>query len=159
VTSYKFQVLGGSYNGQYLAAGTPDPNSVAYDFVQARAGVSDASTFRLRSDGRVYDSSNVYGWVSNSDDVYYVLDMTDRSQATYGSERVQYLRCSIQANGAVAGVSGATGALVCRRGSDGSATNLFTCDGYDNDILQGTGIQTSCTALMIAAIPAGTVNC
>jgi hypothetical protein len=159
VTSYKFQVLGGSYNGQYLAAGTPDTNWISYGYVQARAGISDASTFRLRSDGRVYDSTNVYGWVSNADELYYVLDMTDRSQATYGSGAVQFLTCSIEVSSAVVGVSGATGALICRRGSDGSATNLVTCSDTDNNLLQSTSLQSGCTALLIAAIPAGTVNC
>jgi hypothetical protein len=159
VTSYKFQVLGGSYNGQYLAAGTPDINLNYYGFVQARAGISDASTFRLRSDGRVYDSTNVYGWVSRPSALYYVLDMTDSSQAHYGSEAVQFLDCSIEASSAVAGVSGATGALTCRKGSDGSATNLVTCSNTSNNLMQTTDVNGLCSSLVIAAIPVGVVNC
>jgi hypothetical protein len=156
VTSYKFQVLGGSYNGQYLAGDSPDPNLISYGFIKARASVSDASTFRLHSDGRVYDSADVYGWVSRSTNLYYVLDMTDRSQATYG---IGYLQCSIQATSAVAGVNGATGALICRMGSDGSATNLVTCASSANNLMQTKNVDDQCSSLVIAAIPVDNANC
>jgi hypothetical protein len=156
-TNYIFQIVGGTYNGQYVTADAPNPAAVSYGFVKAVSGVTNAKSFTIRGDGRVYDSTDVYGWTTRNIELDYILDMTDRSLAVYTSSRS--LSCAIQSSASASSVAGAKGALSCRTSSDGSATEFATCDRTGDNIAQATeatvATTTDCTTITLVAIPNG----
>lgn len=147
-SAYTFVVASGAYVGQYITEGRPDPSVVSYGFVSFTSDATQAARFNFRADGQVQSSDGLYGWVTNSDSIYYILDMTANSQTVYGS--VHGFTCSI-AGPAPAGVPNAVGVLSC-------STDLASSPQTDNNLIQvsGSGYDNSVTLLTLAAVPANT---
>lgn len=149
-STYNLVAVGGTYSGQYAVGGTPDTSTISYGFISFTT-TQPGSTFTLRSNGYVYYGGNTYGLISNGNGLYYVLDMTDASQSTYGTT---YLICSITPG--TSSVASAIGTLQCTY--MGSNTKFYTCPDEGNYLFQDVGDPSSqafsCSELSLAAIPA-----
>lgn len=153
--TYNFVAIGGAYDGEFLVGGQPDPSTISYGYLTFTPDVASTSPFYLRSSGQVYEN-NQYGLVSNGNDLYYVLDMTDASEQSYG---IPYLYCSISAGGT--SVANAVGTLTCNY--NGGTPAFYTCPAQGNDLLQslsGSSAQSAdCSEIQLAAIFLGTADC
>lgn len=145
-TAYNFVVTNGVRAGQFVSGGHPSVSVTSYGFVNFTSNAIQASAFTVRSDGRVYDS-NTYGWVTGGSSLYYVLQMTDSSQAVYGLRSVF---CTI-GNGD-SSYPGAIGMLTCT--SNGAPTNLLYCPQLSNNLGQAPNVQAGCTQASLAVLRA-----
>jgi hypothetical protein len=144
--AYNFVATNGARAGQFVTGGTPATNLVSYGFVNFTSNAADAMAFTLRSDGRVY-GENTYGWITGGSGLYYILQMTDNAQQTYG---VRSVYCTV-GNGDSSYV-GATGTLACT--SNGNSVLLQYCPQTSNNLAQSPSSTTSsCTAANLAAVP------
>jgi hypothetical protein len=159
-TSYHFQVVGGTYNGQYIYNTDPtNPQTTTYNFVQVGATLATAHQYVIQANGHVKGPDNLYGWATINSNYYYVLSESDSSQAAYGTP---YITCSVEVSPSLnALVPTAAGQLACSR-SDGQATYLISCPNVNGVIYQApqaNALGGPCVPLTIAAIPFGINSC
>lgn len=149
-STYQFAVVDGSRAGQFIGAGDPSTSGISYGFTTFTSA-GGAHAWTLRPDGKVYSSSNTFGWVTRNNNLYYVLEMTDSSEAAY---QLNYLHCSISKGGT--SFPDAVGLLTCTTDA-GTPTHLVSCTNLGNYVLQAPDVVaagSSCSAFTIAAIPA-----
>ena len=104
---YNFVVTSGTFTGEYIVNGPPNPNTPALDYVRFRTATSAPTKYLIREGGGVYDE-NMYSWVSqDATSAYYVLQTLDSQLAK--------LLCSIDSS-TRGGVPGSVGILACTLG-------------------------------------------
>lgn len=158
-TAYHFVASSGTYSGQFLKGDSSDPDP--YNFVEFTSDATQALSYVISSDGRVvhYDANGgSYGWITNFDNYYYILQMSPQIQSAYGSA-VQSVFCTLNAVSTT--VPGAVGQLSCTTAA-GAAAVLQTCPEQDNDLIQAPSADPygqGCQASNLVAVPAGAVAC
>jgi hypothetical protein len=170
ITSYKLQIVGGTYDGQYMTDADPaDISRVVYSFVYAAPGLSTAHAWTIRSDNRVYEYPKAFALsILKGNGQATFNSLLSSPDARIAANNLQYVSCTVRPSTAVAGVPGSAGLFTCNR-PDGTPTTFFTvpCLGrLPNGIYEGADLALSNASLgcpgiplTIAAIPISSTPC
>ncbi|KAH0336649.1 hypothetical protein KCU81_g8458, partial [Aureobasidium melanogenum] len=158
--SYLLVATAGHQIGQYVTASIPS-QAISYGNPELTSDVSQAMSYVLGSDGRLY-GNNIYQVETTSNPAYNYLQQMNTASSAYYEANYGYspLHCSV----AIAGVNvvgSSAGALSCTL--QGSAIFFQTCTNvnYPNLLISGPSVNYAygCADPLLAAIFNGFTRC